>query len=67
MVLEEMHLWTYIKVFETLNHDLFISKLDACGFQYDALKFIYSCLFKIYLFIVGREKKLIQRLVVKKS
>ena len=30
------------KVFDTLNHDLLIAKLNAYGFQHEALKFIYS-------------------------
>ena len=30
------------KVFDTLNDDLLIVKLNAFGFQHDALKFIYS-------------------------
>ena len=32
------------KAFDTLNHDLFIAKLSAYGFKYDALKLIYSYL-----------------------
>ena len=34
------------KAFDTLNHDLLISKLHAYGFQYDALKLLHSYLSK---------------------
>ena len=34
------------KAFDTLNHDLLIAKLDAYGFQHDALKLLYSYLSK---------------------
>ena len=30
------------KVFDTLNHDLFIAKFSAYDFEHDALKLIYS-------------------------
>ena len=32
------------KAFDTLNHDLLRAKLSVYGFEYDALKFIYSYL-----------------------
>ena len=32
------------KAFDTLNHDVLIAKLSAYGFEYDALKLIYSYL-----------------------
>ena len=34
------------KGFDTLNHDLLIAKLDAYGFQHDALKLLHSYLSK---------------------
>ena len=34
------------KAFDTLNHDLSIAKLNAYGFQYDALKLLHSYLSK---------------------
>ena len=46
------------KAFDTLNHGLLIAKLSAYGFEYDALKFIYS-----YLQADGTERKLTQHLV----
>ena len=32
------------KAFDTLNHNLLIAKLHACGFQHDALKLLHSYL-----------------------
>ena len=32
------------KALDALNHGLLIAKLSACGFEHDALKFIYSYL-----------------------
>ena len=34
------------KAFDTLNNDLLIAKLHACGFDIKTLKLLYSCLTK---------------------
>ena len=32
------------KVFDTLNHNLLLAKLDACGFSFNTIKFVQSYL-----------------------
>ena len=34
------------KAFDCLNHELFVTKLEACGFSRNALTFIHSYLYK---------------------
>ena len=34
------------KAFDCINHELLIAKLDACGFENNAVSYIYNCLTK---------------------